>query len=160
VQGELIYLGADFGLTPCITIGQPAGYGEIRILASLPCERGGIKQHLENSVIPWLRTKTPWVFRTSGMIHGTYDPSAPDSQNDSDQNPVKQLEQMLPSSYWYPGPVSWEERKGPLLTSMQRRLLLDPVEVRPLVQALSGRWYYTQDRLGAVIRDIPKKNHP
>ena len=50
VQGELIYLGADFGLTPCITIGQPAGYGEIRILASLPCERGGIKQHLENSV--------------------------------------------------------------------------------------------------------------
>jgi hypothetical protein len=43
---------------------------------------------------------------------------------------------------------------------MNRQLLLDPVDCKPLIQALSGRWYYLQDRLGAVIRDIPKKNHP
>jgi hypothetical protein len=34
------------------------------------------------------------------------------------------------------------------------------VDARPLIQALNGWWYYTQDRLGAVIRDIPKKNRP
>jgi hypothetical protein len=73
---EIGCFGTRGGLTPCITIGQPGGYGEIRILASLPCDRGGIKQHLEQSVIPWLRHRAPWVFRTSGMIHGWYDPSA------------------------------------------------------------------------------------
>jgi hypothetical protein len=49
--------------------------------------------------------------------------------------------------------------KNILLTSMQRRLLLDPVDAQPLIKALSGRWHYSEDRLGNLIKDIPKKSH-
>jgi len=45
-------MGQDFGLTPPTIIGQPGRYGEIHVLASLPCERSGIRPHLEKSVIP------------------------------------------------------------------------------------------------------------
>jgi hypothetical protein len=70
------------------------------------------------------------------------------------------LESMLPGSWCYSGPVDWESQENPLLTVMQRQLVLDPVDARPPVQALSGRWYDAQDRLGAVVRDMPRKNHP
>jgi hypothetical protein len=43
---------------------------------------------------------------------------------------------------------------------MQRRLLLDPVDAQPLIKALFGRWYYSEERLRNVIKDIPKKSHP
>ena len=59
MHNEMLYLGCDSGLTPCIVIGQPAGYGKIRVLASLPCERGGIKQHLGNYVFPMFSYKLP-----------------------------------------------------------------------------------------------------
>jgi hypothetical protein len=29
-----------------------------------------------------------------------------------------------------------------------------------LIKALSGRWQYSEDRLGNVIKDMPKKAHP
>jgi hypothetical protein len=34
---------------------------------------------------------------------------------------------------------------------MQRRLLIDPVDAKP-IQTLSGRWHYTEDRFGNVIK--------
>ena len=47
-----------------------------------------------------------------------------------------------------------------MLTVMQRLLLIDPVDAKPLTQALSGRWHYTEDRLGNVIKDVVKKSRP
>jgi hypothetical protein len=41
-----------------------------------------------------------------------------------------------------------------------RRLLLDPIDAQPLIKALSGRWHYSEDRVGNVIKDLPEKSHP
>jgi len=95
-----------------------------------------------------------------GISHKRHDsrhlyPSPPDSQNDSDQNPVKQLESMLQ--------LLVVSRAGRLAVT-ERAIAhvyatpaaLGSFDARPVIQALSGRWYYTQDRLGAVIRDTRK----
>lgn len=162
IESEPLFFGVDFGHTPTVIIGQ-SWRSTIRVLAALTCKRGGIKQHLEDSVIPWLRVRAAHVLDPRvgrHYVHGQYDPSAPDSQDDIDQNPIKTIEAALPG-WWYPGPVDWESRKNPMLTAMNRQLLLDPVDAKLLVQSLSGRWYYPQDRLGGVSKDQPKKpNHP
>jgi len=74
VRGEPLFFGVDFGLTPCVTIGQDI-HGQIRVYASLACERGGIRQHLEYDVIPWLTRNAPWCLRDASMVLGGYDPS-------------------------------------------------------------------------------------
>jgi len=90
----------------------------------------------------------------------------PDDESDSDRNPVDVLQEALGGT-WEPGPVSWEARKGALITAINRHagpgelaLQIDPVDGKPLIQALSGRWYYSQDKMGAVSKDLPKQpNH-
>ena len=75
------------------------------------------------------------------------------------------METLLPG-FWEGGAVSWEGRKNPMLALFNRAvageptLQIDPVDGRPLIQALSGRWHYAQNRLGEVSRDLPVKNYP
>jgi len=167
-EGEPLFVGQDFGHTPATTIGQ-MWRGFIRVLAALPCERGGVKQHIENSVIPWIMNNAPWALRTGRtMIRGCYDVSGETGeQTDIDQNPIGTLESLLPG-LWAPGPVKWEARRHALLSVFNKHaspgvvaLQLCPIGARPLIKALSGRWYYAQGRDGRVSRDVPKKpNHP
>jgi hypothetical protein len=168
MQGEPFVFGQDFGHTPATIIGQ-VWRGQCRVLAALPCEHGGIKQHLDNTVIPWLQTKAPWVLRGSKQyVRGCYDVAGETGeQTDIEVDPVGMLEKKL-GGLWYPGPIEWESRKGCLLQGIHRHaapgvlsLVIDPIDGLPLIRALSGRWYYPQDRLGKVSRDFPKKpNHP
>ena len=59
-------------------------------------------------------------------------------------------------------------RKHVLLSAMhhhtgpgQVSLQCDPVDALPLIRALSGRWFYPQDRQEQIRRETPKKpNHP
>lgn len=167
IEGEPLFLGQDFGHTPTTIIGQP-WRGQRRIYAALACERGGIRQHVENSVLPWLQTHAPWALRQPHLIHGCYDVAGQTGeQADIDVDAVTTLERLLPG-FWFPGPVAWESRKHVLLSALNHHhgpgevsLQLDPVDAGPLVKALSGRWYYPMDRLGQVRRELPKKpNHP
>jgi hypothetical protein len=114
VRSEPVHLGVDFGLTPCVVVGQEIG-GRIQINAALACERGGIRQHIEEAVAPWLSQHAPWVFSNWRMILGSYDPSgdAP-VQTSIDESPARVLQELLPGD-WQPGPVSWEGRKGQCL---------------------------------------------
>lgn len=169
IPNEPLVLAQDFGHTPATIIGQP-WRGTRRVYAALTCEHGGIKQHLEQSVLPWLQVHAPWALRNAtSMIRGCYDRAGETGeQTDIDVDPVGLLEKLL-GGLWYPGPVEWETRKGCLLQGIYAQgptpgsvsLAIDPVDALPLVRALSGRWYYPQDRLGKVSRDFPKKpNHP
>ncbi len=165
--GEPLGFGVDFGLTPAVVIGQPAR-GLRRILAALPSERAGIKQHLDNAVIPWLADHAPWALNQSGMIYGCYDISGETPEEaDIEHNAVRTLEEKLPG-LWFPGPIEWDPRRHTLLSAMNHHaspgnvsLQLDPIHARPLVKALSGQWYYPMDKSGQVRKDAPKKpNHP
>lgn len=169
VPGEPLVLGQDFGHTPATIIGQ-AWKGQRRVLAALTCERGGIKQHLDNTVIPWLQVHAPWALHNPmAMIRGCYDPAGnTGEQTDIDVDPIGIIERKL-GGLWYPGPVEWETRKGCLLQGVYAQgvtpasvsLQVDPIDALPLIRSLSGRWHYPMDRLGAVRRDFPKKpNHP
>lgn len=168
IPGEPLFLGQDFGHTPATIIGQP-WRGAIRIYAALPCERGGVRQHYDGSVIPWLTTHAPWALRGENtLLRGCYDPAGQTGeQTDIEANPIGTIERMI-GGIWEPGPVKWEARKHCLLSALNRHaapgvpaVQIDPVDGRPLIQALAGRWYYPQDRLGNVSRDLPKKpNHP
>lgn len=167
IEGEPLFLGQDFGHTPTTIIGQPYR-GQLRIYAGLICEHAGIKQHAENAVLPWLQSYAPWALRSaSTMLRGCYDPAGQTGeQTDIESNPIATLERMV-GGIWWPGPIKWESRKGALLSALNRNvrpgvsaLQVDPT-CKQLIQTLSGRWYYPQDRLGAVRRDLPKKpNHP
>lgn len=165
IKGEPLVIGQDFGHTPATIIGQP-WRGFIRVYASLTIERGGVKQLLEQSVLPWVHTRAPWAL-SGNMIVGRYDPSAADEETDIERNPVDLLEKHLPG-YWQAGPVSWEARKNLLLPVFNRHaapgvpaLVIDPVDGAGLVKALDGAWYYPQTAAGELRSDQPKKpNHP
>lgn len=166
VQGEPLAFGQDGGLCPATIIGQNI-HGEFRVYAALMIDRGGMRQQWEQNVMPWLVANAPWAISRRGMIYGCYDQSMPDDESDSDRNPMDVIDEFV-DALWEGGPIDWESRKGALITGLNRHsapgkpaLVIDPVDGRPLAQALSGRWYYAQDRNGSIMRDIPKKpNHP
>lgn len=165
IRNEPLFMGQDGGHTPCTVIGQE-WRGQLRVYAALPMDRGGMRQQYERNVLPWLTQNAPWAIK-SGMVRGVYDSSIPDDESDTDRNPMDVVYELLGGD-WAPGPVSWEARKGALITALNKHtapgvaaLNIDPVDAKPLVQALSGRWYYPQNRLGGVSKDLPAKpNHP
>ena len=56
--------------------------------AALPCEHGGVRQHLHNGT-PWFNHYASWALRDSYMICGGYDPSGnTGEQADIDQSPI------------------------------------------------------------------------
>ena len=167
IKGEPLCFGQDGGHTPATVIGQP-WRGSYRIYAALPMDRGGMRQQYELNVLPWLRMHAPWAMKNSNMVYGCYDPSVPDDESDSDRNPIDVIHELL-GGYWEPGPVDWESRKGAMITSFNRNvpgdftpaLQIDPVDGKPLIQALSTRWHYPQDQQGRTTSDKPKQpNHP
>jgi len=166
IKGEPLFIGLDFGHTPAAIIGQH-WRGFIRVNAALPCERGGIRQHLELTVKPWLVKNCPWIFNQRGLIQGGHDPAGDTGEEtDIDQSPMKVVKAEL-GGVWQEGAVTWEGRKGPMLASFNRAiagepaLQIDPVDGRPLIKALNGTWYYPQAKDGRVSRDLPAKpNHP
>jgi hypothetical protein len=167
IKGEPLCFGQDGGHTPATVIGQPYR-GALRIYAALPMDRGGMRQQYESNVIPWLKTYAPWVMADSSKVYGCYDPSIPDDESDSDRNPVHVIRELL-GGRWLPGPVDWEARKGMMISSFNMQvqgafipaLIIDPVDARLLIQALSTRWHYPMDNQGRTTSDKPKQpNHP
>lgn len=167
IKGEPLFFSWDGGHTPTMLIGQE-WRGRIRIYVSLTEERAGMRQLIKNQVIPWLSKYAPWVLEDARQMIHTYDPSIDTDENaDIEQNPLRVIEALLGGEF-SPGPVSWEGRKGPMLTIFRstdsngdQALQINRKGGDLLIKALSGRWYYPKDRLGKVSRDLPKKpNHP
>lgn len=165
LRNEPLLFGQDGGLTPTTLIGQALN-GRLLIAAALTIDRGGMRQLYEQKVVPWLLANAPWALRNAGLIKGIYDPSMPDDESDSDRNPIKVIEEMI-GGLWLPGPITWEARKGALITALNMpldarpALQMDRVGCKQLIQALTGRWYYPKNRLGGVSKDSPAKpNHP
>jgi hypothetical protein len=160
--------GHDGGHTPTTVVGQRVA-GEVRILGALASEHAGMRQHLENLVVPWLQRKAPWALepKRRGDLYHRYDPNlATGEQADIDQDAVRVLREVLGGRF-QPGPADWEGRRDPMIRSFnlvhdgRPALRIDAKECRGLVSALNGGWYYPTDVTGKVTKDRPKKpNHP
>jgi hypothetical protein len=168
VPNVALVLGHDGGHTPVTIVGY-AYAGEVRVCAALVSDYAGTRQHLDNLVLPWLGANAPWCLQApSTMLRHYYDPAMETGeQADVDADPVRVLRELL-GGVMYPGAVSWPGRNGPLLAIFPRLnpatgravLRIDPLECRPLIAALGGRWFYPTVA-GKVSRDLPKKpNHP
>lgn len=60
IQGQDIYLGWDFGLTPACVVVQLTTHGQLLVLKEYCCEDMGIKSFAESVVIPALKTDFPY----------------------------------------------------------------------------------------------------
>jgi len=156
--------------THALVIAQRNGRRRL-VLASLVAERTGLKQFLEDRVVPWFQRRAPWVLGPGGgeWLYHRYDPSM-DTQEGGDIsiNPVQRIRRALGGSF-APGPIDWESRSGPMLALIgdtdgaggPALVICPSPDTEPLRKALSGRWYYATTRNGTVVRDLPAKpNHP
>jgi len=170
MKHEPLFCGLDGGHTPTLVIGQE-WRGQLRIFAALAEERGGMRQLMERQAVPWFTKHAPWALdQPETWILGGHDPNVDtDDESDIDQNPLKVVRSVL-GGHWLPGPVTWEGRRGPLLTRLSKTdessnpgLILNGGHpgCHLLDKALSGRWYYKTNRLETTAKDQPHKpNHP
>ena len=164
-----LWIGQDGGHTPTSVIAQRQ-QGRVCIVAAITSEHAGMRQHVEQELLPWLAQHAPWAVSTGRdheALRVAYDPSLDtDEQADIESNPLRVMRRLLPGVY-RAGPVSWEGRRDPLLATLNLLhqgtavLQLDPEECVGLIRACNGGWYYPTSATGAVSRDLPKKpNHP
>lgn len=160
-QGE-IGIGFDGGHTPTAVIGQQVRNG-VRIYAALTQNNSGMRQLLEDQVVPWLARHAPWALRDSSKLLIGYDPSLDvGEQADIDNSALQAINESLGYPNCEPGPVRWPNRKDALIQALSRKdgLLIDPL-CDLLIKALNGRWYYPKSHIGELRSDNPKKpNHP
>jgi len=83
-----VHIGIDFGLTPAVCAFQVSGSGQIRMLREWCCEDGGLKQFIDEAVLPGLHNDFPGL-----PVVGDGDPAgAQRAQADSDIDCFKILE--------------------------------------------------------------------
>ncbi|MGH2627815.1 MAG: hypothetical protein ACRDHY_14330, partial [Anaerolineales bacterium] len=168
-SGTPLWMVHDAGHTPTTVFGQRVGW-QVRIYAGLITEKAGTRQHLEQTVLPWLSRRAPWALARGGMqrLYHRYDPSMDTGeQDDIDQSPLRRIRESL-GGIFAPGPTSWPGRRDPMLASFnladagRPALQIDPgPDTELLRKALAGRWYYRQSPTGEIVRDLPHKpNHP
>jgi hypothetical protein len=164
-----VWLGHDGGHTPTTVIGQRVN-GKVLIHAGLVTMEAGMRQHLEDTLRPWLAERSPWVLDKGGreLLQHRYDPTLDTGdQGDIDTSALRVLRQGL-GGHFVPGPVSWEGRRDPMLAVFNQgsrgamALQIHPgPDTDQLRKALEGRWYYPQTASGALRSDKPQKpNHP
>jgi hypothetical protein len=163
-QAGPMFFGWDGWHHPCCVIGQELK-GQVRVYAVCTFGKrpGGIYDLIPEQVRPWLAKYAPWCFNAATLRQHGFDPSMETGdQSNPDTNSVLAIESLI-GGFVEPIPTKWPPRVAPLYSLLKRRnsLLIDPIDGDPLIKALSGRWYYPQDRFGRVSRDLPKKpNHP
>jgi hypothetical protein len=161
IWGQPLFISQTFVDCPATVIGQVDHSGQIRILASFVSQGMNLRRHLEQCAKPWLTANTrpderfkPWI-ATSGLqptLLGAFE-EADDPRLDSD---VRQtIRETLGDAQWLTVPKkTWESRKDAMLDILGKAmpytfrpiLQIDPVNARPLIEALSGRWSFEKDR--------------
>lgn len=169
LPGEPIFLGFDFGHTPTCVIAQPLfvkGFQMLVVKAGLYLMGQGMKQLMDEKVMPWLAKYAPWTLRDvdSYLLCG-YDPSGEKGEEaDIDNSALQTIKDILNGGDFEPGPTIWEPRREALAGMLMRRngLLIERNDFTvDLIRACSGRWYVAKSHQGELRSDKPKKpNHP
>ena len=161
-----LWIGQDGGLMPATVIGQRVG-ARIEILAALHSEHAGIRQHFRYTVIPWLGEHAPWVLEDRALVRVCYDESMDsDSQADSETNPLRVMQALLPGHYRPGQNVPWAWRRDPLLAALSAMdagvplVILNPEFCQTLIRTWRGMWHYAVTFAGMVRKEEPKKPNP
>ncbi len=167
IPSEPLWMAHDAGHWPTTVIGQRIR-DTVRIYAGLVTEKAGTRQHLDDTILPWLAMHAPWLLHRRGHIYHVYDPSMDTGdQADTEQSPMKRIRETLGGSV-QPGAVTWPARRDPMLAVFNMAhagravLQIDPGPATELLRkALGGRWYYKKTAQGEIVKDLPHKpNHP
>lgn len=159
-----LQFGFDFGHAPSIVIGQEQG-GEARFYASLYMHPGGMKQCLEQKLMPWLARRASWS--RNDPCFGYYGTEGrKGAEDDIDRTAILAIQQYLPNIVLREGPTRWQDRKDTLITALQRHrgLVMNPFYedeenegCETLIKAYNGRWYYALTMQGDERSIQPKK---
>lgn len=170
VQWTPLWLGHDAGHTPSTIIGQRVD-GQLRIYAGLVTEHVGTRQHVEQTLLPWLQAHAPWALRRGTgeepACYHAYDPSMDTGdQSDTDSSPVRVLRDLVGGTF-RPGAITWEGRRDPMLAAFNLGVSGRPAlrvspgpDTRLLRKALDGRWHYPTKVTGEVRSIQPAKPNP
>ena len=96
-RSEPLWMAHDAGHTPTTLIGQHLR-GQIRVYAGLVTEKAGTRQHLEQTVLPWLSRHAPWILERGGdsLLYHRHDASLyTGGQDDIGQSPLHRLRESL-----------------------------------------------------------------
>jgi hypothetical protein len=159
IWGQPLFIGQTFVDCPATVIGQVDHSGQIRILASFVSQGMNLRRHLEQCAKPWLTANTrpderfkPWL-ATSGLhpaLLGACEEAGPQLSSDMRQT----IRETLGAGEWMTIQKPWESRRDAMLDILGKAmpytfrpiLQIDPVNARPLIEALSGRWSFEKDR--------------
>ncbi len=142
-----VYIGQTFEV-PATVIAQSNG-GAITVLAAFANEQMSLRRYVETIVKPFLVTNCPWVFNDRRLLFGVVEELETQSQCDF----AGMLNSSLGGS-WDPANYPWETRRDSMLDvfgkvqpyTMKPALQIDRSNARLLVEALSGRWSYEDER--------------
>lgn len=164
-RGMPLLLGWDFGLTPSCIVGQLAPNGQLRILREYICERGGIKQHITDTVSPRLNADFPGI-----PVRSWGDPAGKaKSQADSDVSVFSVMEELgLPTD-----PTTTNDfipRRQAVMDRLTRvidgepAIILDPC-ISKIRKGFKGGYKFDRIQVSGERRfkDVPSKNsysHP
>ena len=143
--GRPLFVGQTFVDCPATVLGQVDRGGQIRILAAFVSEGMSLRRHLEESVKPWLSANV-----RGATLLGGYEETDPRLSSDM----RKTINEILGAGEWTMIRKPWESRRDAMLDvlgkataySFRPILQIDPVDARPLIEALSGRWSFEKER--------------
>lgn len=119
------------------------------MLAAFASEQMSLRRHVDTIVKPWLAANCGWIFQDRRLLLGVVE----EMETDADCDFAQALQNSLGGS-WDPASHPWESRRDSMLDvfgkvqgyTMKPALQIDRTNARLLVEALSGRWSYEQDR--------------
>jgi hypothetical protein len=165
VPGARTVLGHDTGLRPATVVVQEVR-GQLRVLASLVTDYGGMAQHIAGVVLPWLG-RNGLLGGSAVTLEHRIDPAGlVGDYGNSDESPERIIRRMLRGPV-REGPVKWPPRIEPLLGVLGRMVGGQPAlivapgpDTAVLREAAAGKWFYPRRGDGSLVRDLPEKSHP
>ncbi len=144
-----IYVGQTLVDVPATVIAQQSAFGSIRVLAAFASEGMSLRRHIETVVKPWFVRHARGQLQNSQLLFGAFE--AIDDRTEWDMLQI--IEDAL-GGIWETPDGAWDARRDQVLDLIgkatpgmfQPALQIDPVDARLLVEALSGRWSYANDR--------------
>jgi hypothetical protein len=165
VRGARTMLGHDTGLRPATVVVQEVR-GQLRVLAALTTDYGGMAQHIAGAVLPWLGRHGLLDGHAATLEHRIDPAGMVGDFGNSEESPERIIRRLLRGAV-REGPVKWAPRIEPVLAVLGRMVSGQPAlvvapgpDTAVLREACAGRWFYPRRADGTIVRELPEKTHP